>query len=126
MLSSMKARLRPAPRQREVDPAKVAELLARRKRIQGRADELAAQIAAVDADLTGMLRGSEEAVAGGKVLFTHRRDGTFASRQFADAHPVEFVEFSRMAPKLDVVALATRRPDLYQRYRARVLRPRSQ
>jgi hypothetical protein len=125
MLSTMKARLRPAPTRREVDPAKVAELLARRKQIQGQADELAAQLAAVDADLTGMLRGSEEAVADGKLLFTHRRDGTFASRQFQDAHPLEFFEYSRPTRKLDYELLARRRPDLYQKYRARVLRPRS-
>lgn len=50
------------------------------------------------------------------------RNGTFQSKRFAAERPDLVAEFTRPSPALDVNAIKAERPEIYQMYRARVLR----
>jgi putative phage-type endonuclease len=58
----------------------------------------------------------------GEILVTLHQNGTFNKARFAADHPDLVDEFTATAPVFDLPRLKTERPDLYQQYRARVLR----
>lgn len=81
---------------------------------------------AAKARAEGVLRdalGHAEALALlGEKRLTCKANGTFAAARFVADHPDVAAEFTVDRPALDVDRLKTDRPDLYQTYRARVLR----
>lgn len=70
-----------------------------------------------------MLIGSAEiAIAGDRRAFTWKRNGTFAEKAFASAHPDLAEKYQQMVPKVDRAALAADHPEIYRAFRARVFR----
>ncbi len=105
------------------DPDEIRRLLA--QRAEGKATEKAGALTAAvaEAQLREHLGHAEAITVGGRPLFTARANGTFASSRFAEAHPDVAAQFTTTQPVLDVQALKAGRPDLYEAYRARVIRP---
>ncbi|GAA2107602.1 YqaJ viral recombinase family protein [Streptomyces synnematoformans] len=105
----------------EVDPVGTAVLLARRRELKERADAAADALAAVDNALKDQLGDAEVATAGGRVLYTWRANGNFASARFREAEPELAREYQRHAPVVDTDRLADEDPETFHRFRARRL-----
>lgn len=55
-------------------------------------------------------------------LYTLKANGPFSPKKFSEEHPVEAAECTHPMPGLDRQMVARRYPELYERYRARVVR----
>jgi putative phage-type endonuclease len=58
----------------------------------------------------------------GEILVTLHQNGTFSQSRFASDHPELAEEFTTTATVFDLPRIKAERPELYQQYRARVLR----
>lgn len=117
----------------DVSPGKVVELDAHadhvaqlcRTRWSAKAEAEEALRTAEDADnqLRALLADAEIGTVGGQPVVTWKANGTFAARRFEEAEPETAAKFTTHKPCVDVDALKNDAPDIYSRYRARVLRP---
>jgi putative phage-type endonuclease len=103
------------------DPADVLPLVEERRALKERAQQLADELADVETRLKAAAGAAEVVKVRGEVAFTWRRNGPFAMRRFAEAHPELAAEYTRTVEALDVERLAAERPDLYRAFRARRL-----
>lgn len=106
----------------EVDLAKAKELRARRADLKARAEALAEEQRAVENEMRLLNADCEVAKAGGKVAWSWKANGTFAAKRFAAAEPELAAQFTHLVPAIDTDRLKAEQPDIYDRYRARVLR----
>ena len=74
------------------------------------------------ARLRSIVAGAEAITVGGIPRLTCKANGTFAASRFATDHPDVAAECTKTVHVLDVDALKQHYPNLYQGYRARVLR----
>lgn len=106
-----------------VDEAETERLTARKRHLEDQISALEAELAGVENQLKDALGDAEIATdERGKQLYTWKRNGNFASKRFAEAEPELAAAYTRLMPALDVKALAAEEPEIYRRYRARVLR----
>ncbi|QKW08066.1 YqaJ viral recombinase family protein [Streptomyces sp. NA04227] len=103
------------------DPAEVQPLLDELATVKAREADLADERRAVEARLKTIAGAAEVVQVRGETAFTWRRNGTFASKRFAEAHPDLAAQYTRPRPALDVKRLAAEHPDLYRAHRARRL-----
>lgn len=72
--------------------------------------------------IRALLGPAQYGVCDGAEVVTWKQNGTFASSRFAAEHPALVEQFTRPLPALDTEALKRDHPDVYDSYRARVLR----
>lgn len=108
---------------KDLDPLTIAPLLAERARLKAELKEREARVCEIDNQLTAELGDAEIGQAAGLVLLTAKKNGTFAAKRFADAHPEVAARYQATVEVLDVEALKEAEPDLYRAHRARVIRP---
>jgi putative phage-type endonuclease len=106
----------------EIDVAKAKELRARRADLKEREKALAEELRTVETEMRLLAGENEVAKAGGRPAWTWKANGQFSGRRFAEAEPEMAAEYTRMVPALDLDRLKAERPDVYDAYRARVLR----
>jgi putative phage-type endonuclease len=104
-----------------VDVAKAKELRARHAEIKAREKALADELRLVESEMKLLTGENEIANAGGKPAWTWKANGTFASKQFAKAHPALVEKYTRMVPALDMDRLKAEDPEVYAEFRARKL-----
>lgn len=106
-----------------VDAAELVPLRSRCLSLKARLRELEAELAEAENQIKDMLGPHEIGTdAQYQQLATWKQNGAFASKRFRDAEPDLAAQYTRLAPVLDVKALAADHPDLHRKYRARVLR----
>ncbi len=105
------------------DPQRVRLLLAERAAAKDAEKDSAANAARAEAELLAILGNAEALTIDGAVVLTAKANGTFAPTRLAADHPDVAEAFTTTRTVLDVDRLKTERADLYQAYRARVLRP---
>jgi putative phage-type endonuclease len=103
-------------------PGEAGVLLAERKRLLARCSELDEQATQIGNLLKDMLGDAEIAVCDGEPVFTWKRNGTFAGKRFAQAHPDLAEKYTHLVPAIDAKSLAADHPETYRAFRARVLR----
>lgn len=106
------------------DPDEVKPLLARYRELTAEKKKVEAELRAVTNRLRHLAGDGEVVVGddGSQPLFTLKANGVFASKRFATAHPDLAEEYQTLVPTLDRQRLAEDHPELYARFRARVLR----
>lgn len=106
----------------EAETAEIDLLLARRDAARNRIAELEREITSIENTLKAKLGPAEVALAPGRELYSYRPTGTFASRRFRDEQPDLAAKYTRLVETVDQRRLQAEHPDVYRRYRARVLR----
>lgn len=106
-----------------VDEAVVMPLAARRRHLKDQISALENDLAEVENQLKDLLGpyeiGTNELM---QPIVTWKQNGNFAVKRFREVEPELAAQYTRLAPVLDVKALAKDHPETYRRYRARVLR----
>jgi putative phage-type endonuclease len=105
----------------EIDVAKAKELRAKHTEVKARERALAEELRLVENEMKLLTGENEIAKAGGKPAWTWKGNGTFASKQFAKAHPELVEKYTHMVPALDVDRLKDEEPETYAKFRARRL-----
>lgn len=77
---------------------------------------------AAEANLRNLLGPAEAMALLGETRLTCKANGTFASTRFVTEHPDLAEQLTTRKPVLDVDRLKAEHPDIYETYRARVLR----
>ncbi|WP_439675978.1 YqaJ viral recombinase family protein [Embleya sp. MST-111070] len=103
------------------DPDEVLPLLARRAELKQREQEIEDDLTAVENQLKATAGPSEIVKVRDEVAFTWKQNGTFASKRFADAHPLLAQEYTRPTTTFDTKRLAADHPTLYREFRGRRL-----
>lgn len=117
--------IRPGAVKLVTDPGELADLdglLAERARLKAQIAEAQRELVAVENRLKAALGDAEAAIAPGRELYSWRRDGAFSVKRFREAMPRLAAQYSHMVRAVDRERLAKERPDVYRRFRARVLR----
>lgn len=107
---------------REVPASRTLQLLARRASLKDRLAATETQLAEVENELKIALGDAEVATAGGRTAYTWIANGTFRTKAFRAEQPELAATYVRLAPAVDTDRLAADHPDIYRRYRSRVLR----
>lgn len=102
-------------------PGEADDLLAQRAQIKTGIRQAEGELAAVENQLKEMLGDAEIAIRDGQEVFTWKRNGTFASKRFTQAHPDLAEKYTHLVPALDTKALAAEHPETYRAFRARRL-----
>ncbi|WP_019548520.1 YqaJ viral recombinase family protein [Streptomyces sulphureus] len=105
----------------EIDLATAKELRARRAGLKARSKELAEELRTVENEMRRLTGENEVAKSDGKPAWSWKANGAFASKKFRDAEPELAAAYTHMAPALDLDRLKEEKPDIYAKYRARVL-----
>ncbi|OKI35172.1 endonuclease [Streptomyces sp. TSRI0281] len=105
----------------QIDVAKAKELRAKYAEVKARAKAVDDELRLVENEMKLLTAENEIAQAGGKPAWTWKGNGTFASKQFAKAHPALVEKYTRMVAALDTDRLKAEQPDLYAQFRARRL-----
>lgn len=105
----------------EIDLATAKELRARRKDLKAQAKAIDGELCTVENEMRRLTGENEIAKADGKPAWTWKANGTFASKRFRAAEPELAAAYTRMAPTLDLDRLKEEKPEVYAKYRARVL-----
>ncbi|WP_326814075.1 YqaJ viral recombinase family nuclease [Streptomyces sp. NBC_01763] len=105
----------------EIDVAKAKELRARHADVKAREKAIKEELRLVENEMKLLTAENEIAKACGKPAWTWKGNGTFASKQFAEAHPDLVAQYTHMVPALDVDRLKDEQPDTYAAFRARRL-----
>ncbi|WP_434600467.1 YqaJ viral recombinase family protein [Streptomyces sp. A5-4] len=105
----------------EIDVAKAKALRARHADVKAREKAIKDELRLVENEMKLLTADSEIAKAGGQSAWTWKGNGTFASKQFADAHPDLVEQYTHMVPALDVDRLKAEQPVTYAAFRARRL-----
>jgi predicted phage-related endonuclease len=104
-----------------IDVAKARELRTRHAELKAREKALAEELRLVESEMKLLTGENEIANAGGKAAWTWKANSTFASKQFAKAHPELVEKYTRMAPALDMDRLKAEDPEIFAKFRARKL-----
>lgn len=106
----------------EVDVLWVQQLIERHRTLTDQRKALEEQLRLVEAELKTALGDAEIARVGARTAYTWKANGTFRAGAFRAEQPELAAEYTRLAPVVDTERLAADHPEIYRRYRARVLR----
>ncbi|MGW1796863.1 YqaJ viral recombinase family nuclease [Streptomyces sp. NPDC001984] len=106
----------------DVDPVEAMLLKQRRRELKEEIAELGDQLTAVENEMRALAGDAEVAVIGTKTAYTWRQNGQFAPTRFREAEPELATAYTRLVPAVDTERLAADHPEIYRKYRARVLR----
>ncbi|MEU6628348.1 YqaJ viral recombinase family protein [Streptomyces parvus] len=105
----------------EIEVTQAKELRARHADVKARQKALAEELRLVETEMKLLTGENEVAKCGKQPAWTWKANGTFASKQFAEAHPDLAAEYTHMAPALDMTRLKEEQPKVYAEFRARKL-----
>lgn len=106
----------------EVDASRTVELLTRRAELRRRMARIQTDLNQVENEMRLQLGEHEFAKVGGRTAYSCVANGTFRAKAFrAEQHELA-AEYVRYVPAVDTKRLAADEPDMYRRYRSRVLR----
>jgi putative phage-type endonuclease len=106
-----------------VDETVVMPLTRRREQLKKQIKDAEAELADVENQVKDLLGPKEIGTdAHMRELVSWKQNGQFAAKRFRDAEPELAAAYTRPMPGLDVKALQNDHPDIYRKYRARVLR----
>jgi putative phage-type endonuclease len=106
----------------EVDPVETMLLKQRRRELKEQIGELGDELTEVENRMRQLAGDAEVATIGGRPAFTWRQNGNFAAARFREEQPQLAAEYTRLVPAVDTERLAQEHPEIYRKYRARVLR----
>ncbi|PWI09742.1 endonuclease [Streptomyces sp. NWU339] len=114
----------------EVKAGEVVDVpLDKARKLRKRRASLVEQIKALEDERTTvenemrLINEAAEVVqVGNKVAWSNKQNGTFAEKRFREKHPDVAAQFVKTVEVLDVDRLKAERPDLYTKFRARILR----
>ncbi|MEV7684518.1 YqaJ viral recombinase family protein [Streptomyces bungoensis] len=106
----------------EVDPVETMLLKQRRRELKEELEDLGNQLTEVENQLRANAGTAEVATIGGRPAYTWRQNGQFAAARFRDAEPELAAQYSHLIRAVDTERLARELPEIYRKYRARVLR----
>lgn len=105
-----------------VDLAEAARLRAEHQALKAEEKDIAARLTTVE-NAMRLLSGEASFVeADGRPAWNWKANGTFKGAVFAKEQPALATEYTRQVDAVDLKRLAAEHPDIYDRYRARVLR----
>lgn len=104
-----------------VDMAQAKALRARRADLKAQEKTLEADLRTVENEMRLLTGAAEVAKVGKNAAWTWKANGTFAAKQFAEAEPELFAQFTHLAPALDMDRLKAEAPLTYAKYRSRRL-----
>lgn len=105
------------------DPDEVNDLRREKLALREQAKQLNKRVTKLQNRQKTMLGDAEEAVTfEGETLFSWRRNGNFASARFREEEPELAAKYSHLVEDIDIELIKKERPDLYERFRARVFR----
>lgn len=105
----------------EIDVAKAKELRAKHAEVKAREKAIKEELRLVENEMKLLTAENEIAKSGGKPAWTWKANGTFASKQFAEARPDLVEKYTHMVPALDMDRLKEEEPAAYAEFRARRL-----
>ncbi|MFJ7592462.1 YqaJ viral recombinase family protein [Streptomyces sp. NPDC097617] len=105
----------------EIGVEQAKALRARHAEVKAREKAIKEDLRLVENEMKLLTADNEIAKSGGQPAWSWKANGTFASKQFAEAHPELAAEYTHMAPVLDVDRLKGEKPDVYAEFRARRL-----
>ncbi|MER5909531.1 lambda-exonuclease family protein [Streptomyces sp. NPDC001982] len=106
----------------EVDPVESMLLKQRRRELKEQIGDLGDELTQVENAMKALAGDAEVARIGSKTAFTWRQNGQFAHARFREAEPELAAAYTRLVPAVDTERLAADHPEIYRKYRARVLR----
>lgn len=106
----------------EVDASRTVTLLTKRAALKKRLGKVQADLDAVENELRMQLGEHEVAKVRGRTAYTWIANGTFRAKAFRAEQPDLAKQYVRMAPMVDLKRLADDHPEIYRKYRSRVLR----
>lgn len=106
----------------EVNASRTVELIAKRTALRERIGRLQTDLNAVENEMRLQLGENEVAKVRGRTAYTCVANGTFRAKQFRAEQPELAAKYVKYLPAVDTAALAEDEPDVYRRYRSRVLR----
>ncbi|WP_229879215.1 YqaJ viral recombinase family nuclease [Streptomyces echinoruber] len=106
----------------EVPRDKAVKLRRRRASLIEQIKALDAERTTVENEMRLINEAAEIAKVDGKIAWSNKQNGTFAEKRFREQHPDVAALYTTTVEVLDVERLKAERPDLYQKFRARVLR----
>ncbi|MFI1767460.1 YqaJ viral recombinase family protein [Streptomyces sp. NPDC020800] len=106
----------------EVDPVATMLLKQRRRELKEQIAVFDGQLTEVENQMRQLAGDAEVATIGGRPAYTWRQNGQFAPARFRAAEPDLATAYTRMVPAVDTERLAAEHPEIYRKYRARVLR----
>lgn len=122
-LDAVKARFSVVDTPAVEGPAELPDLIAAWESAKAVAKEAEQGVELAAARLRNVMGGAEALTVDGVIRLTAKANGTFASTRFAAENPDVAAALMKTAEVLDIDALKRTHPDLYERYRARVMRP---
>ncbi|MGV4984569.1 YqaJ viral recombinase family protein [Streptomyces sp. NRAIS4] len=106
----------------EVDPVETMLLKRRRRALRQEITVRDNELTEVENQLRANAGDAEVATIGGRVAYTWRQNGQFAAARFREAEPELAAQYTHLVPAVDTERLAADHPEIYRKYRARVLR----
>jgi putative phage-type endonuclease len=105
----------------DVPREKAVKLRKRRASLREQIKQLNGELTTVENEMRLVNEAAEIARVGKAVAWTVKQNGTFAEKRFREENPAIAAQFMTTVRVVDVERLKTERPDLYAKYRARVL-----
>ncbi|MEU1596154.1 lambda-exonuclease family protein [Streptomyces sp. NPDC005708] len=106
----------------EVDPVETLLLKQRRRELKEQLADLGDQLTTVENEMRANAGDAEIATVGARTAYTWRQNGQFAAARFREAEPDLAAAYTHLVPAVDTGRLAADHPEIYRKYRARVLR----
>ncbi|GAB2714811.1 YqaJ viral recombinase family protein [Streptomyces bullii] len=106
----------------EVDPVETMLIKQRRRELREQISDLADELTEIENRMRQLAGDAEVATIGGREAYSWRQNGQFAHARFREAEPELAAQYTRLVPTVDTERLADEKPQIYRKYRARVLR----
>lgn len=106
----------------EVDPVEAMLLTQRRRELKEQIAGLTHTLTETENQMRAVVGDAEVATIGGREVYSWRQNGQFAHARFRQEQPELAAEYTRQVPAVDTERLAADHPEIYRKYRARVLR----
>lgn len=106
----------------EIDPVQSVMLLQRRQALKAEMAAVTHDLAEVENRMKALLEDSEIATVGHHTVYRWPQNGNFAAARFRESEPELAAEYQHLVPAVDIDRLAAEKPEIYRKYRARVLR----
>ncbi|WP_308296174.1 lambda-exonuclease family protein [Streptomyces sp. ISL-96] len=106
----------------DVDLDRARALRNQRARLREQIETLNNKLTTVENEMRLVNEAAEIAKCGNAVAWSWKQNGTFSAKRFRAAHPELAAELTHMVEELDMDRLKTEHPDIYNEFRARVLR----
>ncbi|MFF5655280.1 YqaJ viral recombinase family nuclease [[Kitasatospora] papulosa] len=106
----------------EVDRAEAIELREQRTSLRARIKELDTELTAVENQMRLASEAAELAKVGKSTAWTNKQNGTFADKRFREQMPDVAARYVKTVEVTDTERLKDELPDVYNKFRARVLR----